>query len=107
MEMLRPLESMADLLPAVYGHHERFEGVRIPNGCPSSTLGELARLTCIADSYDAMTSHRAYRRALTHQRALGNSGVGLVVNLTPILPESSSQRSVYSDGWLFAGCNNQ
>ncbi|HBU49567.1 MAG TPA: hypothetical protein DEB46_14780 [Myxococcales bacterium] len=71
MEMLRPLESMADLLPAVYGHHERFEGGGYPTGVPSSTLGELARLTCIADSYDAMTSHRAYRRALTHQRALG------------------------------------
>ena len=88
MEMLKPLESMADLLPAVYGHHERFEGGGYPLGTPSSALGDLARLTCIADAYDAMTSHRAYRRALTHRRALSElwrwSGRQFDPNLTCI-----------------------
>ena len=69
-EMLKPLHSMQDILPAVGWHHERYEGGGYPSGVPSEMLPALARLMCIADSYDAMTSHRAYRRARSHQEAL-------------------------------------
>ncbi|MDE0881564.1 MAG: response regulator [Myxococcota bacterium] len=70
-EMLKPLRSMQDVLPAVCWHHERFEGGGYPSGVASSLLPPLARLMCIADSYDAMTSHRAYRRAMSHKQAVG------------------------------------
>lgn len=69
-EMLRPLSSMEDILPAVTWHHERFEGGGYPSGVAASLLPPIARLMCIADSYDAMTSHRAYRRARSHQEAI-------------------------------------
>ena len=69
-EMLKPLSSMEDILPAVCWHHERFEGGGYPSGVAASLLPPLSRLMCIADSYDAMTSHRAYRRARSHQEAI-------------------------------------
>jgi response regulator RpfG family c-di-GMP phosphodiesterase len=69
-EMLKPLRAMQDILPAVCWHHERFEGGGYPSGVASSLLPPLARLMCIADSFDAMTSHRAYRRAMSHEEAV-------------------------------------
>ena len=69
-EMLKPLSSMEDILPAVCWHHERFEGGGYPSGVAASLLPPLSRLMCIADSYDAMTSHRAYRRARSHHEAI-------------------------------------
>ncbi|MBM65452.1 MAG: hypothetical protein CMH55_04365 [Myxococcales bacterium] len=104
MEMLQPLEAMADLLPAVYGHHERFEGGGYPLGQPSSELSDLARLTCIADAYDAMTSHRAYRRALSHQRALAElwrwSGRQFDPDLVIVFVASLARFRRLAVGWL-------
>ena len=69
-EMLKPLRSMEDILPAVCWHHERYDGGGYPSGVSSAILPPLARLMCIADAYDAMTSDRAYRRAMSHSEAL-------------------------------------
>ncbi len=52
-------------LPIIKHHHERYDG----NGYPSKLKGEeipyLARITAIADSFDAMTSKRTYRNSLS------------------------------------------
>lgn len=54
-----------DLIPIVKYHHERYDG----NGYPSNLKGEaipyLARITALADTFDAMTSKRTYREALS------------------------------------------
>lgn len=54
-----------DIIPIVKHHHERFDG----NGYPGKLKGEeipyLARITAIADSFDAMTSKRSYRDSLS------------------------------------------
>ncbi len=54
-----------DTLPIVKHHHERYDG----NGYPGKLVGEqipyLARITAIADSFDAMTSRRTYRNSLS------------------------------------------
>jgi putative nucleotidyltransferase with HDIG domain len=70
----RLIRGLADLRPArpyVLHHHERWDG----DGYPTRRAGERiplgARLLCIADAFDAMTSDRAYRAALTVDRALG------------------------------------
>jgi putative nucleotidyltransferase with HDIG domain len=59
-----------EALPYVLYHHERWDG----NGYPSGKAGEEipleARLIAVADAFDAMTSDRPYRRALTHAEAL-------------------------------------
>ncbi len=54
----------SDIIPIIKHHHERYDG----NGYPSKLVGEeipyLARITTIADSFDAMTSKRSYRDKL-------------------------------------------
>ncbi len=45
-------------------HHERYDGKGYPNGLTGDNIPEIARIICVADTYDAMASNRSYRRAL-------------------------------------------
>jgi putative nucleotidyltransferase with HDIG domain len=69
-EILSPINSLSSLIPMVYHHHEHFDG----SGYPSKLAGEQiplgARILAIADSYDAMTSNRAYRKAMSYENAI-------------------------------------
>ena len=60
-EILMPIKELSGIIPAVRGHHERFDG----NGYPDRLKGEeiplLARIMCVADSFDSMTADRPYR----------------------------------------------
>ncbi len=53
-----------DIIPIVKHHHERFDGKGYPNGLSGEQIPILARITAIADTFDAMTSKRSYRNAL-------------------------------------------
>jgi HD-GYP domain-containing protein (c-di-GMP phosphodiesterase class II) len=53
----------------VRGHHERWDGGGYPDGLASSHIPEGARILAVADSWDVMTSARAYSRALTFHEA--------------------------------------
>ncbi|NQU09130.1 MAG: HD domain-containing protein, partial [Candidatus Abyssubacteria bacterium] len=65
-----PLNSLKLVLPIIKHHHERYDG----SGYPGELVGEdiplLARLMAIVDVYDALTSRRAYRSAMTHEQAM-------------------------------------
>jgi HD-GYP domain-containing protein (c-di-GMP phosphodiesterase class II) len=54
----------------VLHHHERWDGAGYPEGMAAESIPVEARLLGVADAFDAMTSHRPYRRALTVERAL-------------------------------------
>jgi putative nucleotidyltransferase with HDIG domain len=68
--MLEPIEFMHELIPGVYHHHERWDGKGYPLGLVGEETPLMARILSVADTYDAMTSHRAYRRALPHDVAV-------------------------------------
>jgi putative two-component system response regulator len=51
-------------------HHERWNGTGYPHGLAGETIPLEARIVAIADVYDALTSPRCYRRAITHEEAL-------------------------------------
>ena len=48
-------------------HHERYDGKGYPNGLEGEQIPEAARILGVADSYDAMTSNRSYRKALPQE----------------------------------------
>lgn len=59
--MLRRFERFREVLPAVRGHHERWDGGGYPDGLRGEEIPLSARLLSLADSYDAMTGRRPYR----------------------------------------------
>lgn len=63
------MSSMGDdiegLLDGIRFHHERYDGGGYPDGLSGEDIPLVARILCLADSYDAMTSNRVYRKRLT------------------------------------------
>ncbi len=59
-------------------HHERFDGKGYPDGLKGGEIPSLARILCVADSFDAMVSDRSYRKKMERSKAIGiikeNSG---------------------------------
>ena len=53
-----------DILPIVKHHHERFDGKGYPEQLSGEKIPYLARITAVADTFDAMTSKRSYRDSL-------------------------------------------
>jgi HD-GYP domain-containing protein (c-di-GMP phosphodiesterase class II) len=65
-DILEPIEFLSPLIPGVHFHHERWDGEGYPLGLVGQDIPLVARIISVADAYDAMTSDRAYRRALPH-----------------------------------------
>lgn len=76
--IISSVNDMADLAELVLYHHERWDGNGYPKGIKGDSIPMLARIITVADSYDAMTSPRPYRGALSKEVAqaeiLANSG---------------------------------
>jgi HD-GYP domain-containing protein (c-di-GMP phosphodiesterase class II) len=68
--ILESIPNLSSLVPIVRHHHERWDGTGYPDGLTGSGISRLARVVAVADSLDAMTSDRPYRRAFTLDRAL-------------------------------------
>jgi putative nucleotidyltransferase with HDIG domain len=68
--ILKHIKSFKHLVPVVYHHHERFDGEGYPQGVKGKAIPIHARIIAIADTFDAMTSNRAYRKALSLRTAL-------------------------------------
>jgi response regulator RpfG family c-di-GMP phosphodiesterase len=66
-DILDPIKFLAPVIPGVYLHHERWDGRGYPLGLAGNDIPIIARIISVADTYDAMTSDRAYRRALPHE----------------------------------------
>jgi putative nucleotidyltransferase with HDIG domain len=68
--ILAEVEDYSDIALVVRSHHERWDGVGYPDGLAGHAIPRLARIIAVADSYNAMTSDRAYRVAMTTERAI-------------------------------------
>jgi response regulator RpfG family c-di-GMP phosphodiesterase len=69
-DILEPIRFLHPLIPGVHLHHERWDGRGYPLGLKGQDVPLIARIIAVADTYDAMTSDRAYRRALPHEVAV-------------------------------------
>ena len=68
--ILRPIALLHPLLPGVRSHHEHFDGTGYPDGLKGEGIPIEARIMAVADAFDAMTSDRPYRKALSEHEAL-------------------------------------
>lgn len=70
VEMLSDMDFPGDVIPMVRSHHERWDGQGYPDGLVGEAIPECARMLCIADVYDALTSKRSYKGTLSHDAAM-------------------------------------
>jgi putative nucleotidyltransferase with HDIG domain len=68
--ILLRMAALREAIPYVLYHHERWDGQGYPSGKAGEEIPLEARVLAVADAFDAMTSDRPYRRALTREQAL-------------------------------------
>ncbi len=68
--ILRRTPQLELILPAVLFHHERWDGAGYPDGLCGDSIPLMARIMAVADSFDAMTTDRPYRKAMSVEAAL-------------------------------------
>jgi putative two-component system response regulator len=69
-EILQNMRTLTYALPVVYHHHERMDGSGYPVGLAGDAIPLTARVTTVADIFDALTTERIYRGALTREDAV-------------------------------------
>jgi len=69
-DILKPLPPMAKETEIIRHHHERFDGRGYPSGLKENDIPYLSRILCLADSFDAMTSDRPYRKGMSVAEAV-------------------------------------
>lgn len=70
LKQVQPISEIQQLLPGVRSHHERLDGKGYPDQLKGDDIPLFGRIIAVADSYDAMTSDRPYRKGMPHPKAL-------------------------------------
>ena len=68
--ILRPIEKLQEMIPGVELHHESLDGRGYPHGVKGDEIPLIARIISVADTFDAMTTHRPYQAAMQPEVAL-------------------------------------
>lgn len=66
-EMLCDFTSIEGIREGAFYHHERYDGKGYPTGKSGKDIPMIGRIICVADSFDAMNSHRCYRKKLPRE----------------------------------------
>jgi putative nucleotidyltransferase with HDIG domain len=78
LELVADIDFPGDIRAIIRNHHERWDGKGYPDGLAGEQIPLAARILCVADVYDALTTTRSYRAGMTHARAaeimLGSTG---------------------------------
>lgn len=69
-DVCKRLGFMKEELAIIRNHHEKWDGTGYPDRLKHDSIPLLARVTAVADVYDALTSSRSYRQAMSHDEAL-------------------------------------
>jgi len=69
-DMCKRLGFLQDELSVIRSHHEKWDGTGYPDRLAGENIPLLARITAVADVYDALTSSRSYRMAMSHEDAM-------------------------------------
>jgi HD-GYP domain-containing protein (c-di-GMP phosphodiesterase class II) len=97
-DILDHIQYLAAILPGIRSHHERNDGFGYPDGLSKKKIPLVARIIAVADTYDAMTSDRPYRKGLSKtiavQELIDCSGS----QFDPVVVEAFLQ--AYRQGWI-------
>ena len=94
-QILTNIEGLESVAEIVHSHHERYDGAGYPRNLRGDEIPQGARIFAVVDTYDAITSHRPYRRARSHRLAIDeiacNSGTQFDPNVVHTFLEVARQ----------------
>jgi len=70
-KILGNVKKLKEVIPGVRGHHEKYDGSGYPDKLKGTEIPRIARIIAVADTFDAMTTDRPYRKALSMDTAIG------------------------------------
>ncbi len=70
LELVADIDFPGDVRAIIRNHHERWDGTGYPDGLAGTDIPFAARILCVADVYDALTTARSYRESMSHARAV-------------------------------------
>ncbi|MCX7926755.1 MAG: CHASE2 domain-containing protein [Candidatus Omnitrophica bacterium] len=91
IRILEPLKGMADILPWILYHHERWDGKGYPHGLGGDAIPQAAQILALADVYDALTTGRDYKKALSVEEALAEIERAKGIQFNPALADTFIQ----------------
>ena len=78
---------LAEIARSIRHHHERVDGTGYPDGLRGDAIPLFSRIILVADTYEAMTHNRSYRRAMPHAEALRRIQEGAGIQFDPTIVE--------------------
>ena len=101
-EVLSSFKSLENAGEGALYHHERYDGKGYPEGKAGEDIPLIARMICVADSYDAMNTNRVYRKRLTKDEIIHelevNKGLQFDPNIADIMLELIKRHRIDADG---------
>ena len=84
VEILKPLADFEESMKGVKYHHERYDGKGYPEGLSGEGIPMIAAIIAVADTYDAMTSDRPYRKGMSKDTAIEEIRKNIAVQFNPL-----------------------
>jgi diguanylate cyclase (GGDEF)-like protein/putative nucleotidyltransferase with HDIG domain len=94
-DIVSTIDKYKDLIPLVELHHERMDGKGYPYGLTGEEIPKLARLLCVIDSFDAMTTERPYQKTKSFDEAIHEMRRCAGFQFDPLFVESFIQMIVH------------
>jgi HD-GYP domain-containing protein (c-di-GMP phosphodiesterase class II) len=82
-DILADIKQMRDIVPGILYHHEHVDGTGYPEGLTGDQIPLIGKIISLADAFDAMTSKRVYREAMSIKRALAEIEKSLGTQFDP------------------------
>jgi putative nucleotidyltransferase with HDIG domain len=87
-KILYPVGFSERTLQAIAFHHERYDGKGYPHGLKGDSIAFEAQIIAVADAYDAMTSDRSYRSAMSRHAAIRELETNKATQFTPLIVDT-------------------
>lgn len=101
--ILGPIPELTEIIEIVVHHHERYDGTGYPDGLEGGRIPLGARVLAVADTYDALTSKRPYRDALTDAEAIRIIDEAAGTQLDPVIVRAFLDMRAAGDARADAG----
>ncbi|HEX6062157.1 MAG TPA: HD-GYP domain-containing protein, partial [Candidatus Limnocylindria bacterium] len=86
--LLAQMPELDHIRPLILAHHERFDGRGYPNGLTGDAIPRAAQIIAVADAYEAITTPRPYRRAVTPEAAVAELRACAGTQFDPVVVEA-------------------